>query len=128
MGRSSPYTKDERYFISMLSVAAQDLRYWMSHVKEKEFSEELTKQKIRTMLYMAAKHNHKALVLGALGCGAFQNDPKLVSSVFQSLLENEFKGVFQLVVFAIIKSEYNLTSFASRFEEIKVKDLESIKL
>ena len=124
--RSAPYEPNERYMISMLSVAAQDLRYWMSHVKE-EFSLELTKEKIRTMLYMAASHNHQCIILGAFGCGAFQNDPKLLADIFKSILETEYKGVFRLVLFAIIKSEYNLSSFAGKFGEIKLGELEKMK-
>lgn len=125
--RSSQYKKEERYMVSCLSVAAQDLRYWMFHVKVKTFDAELTTGKIRTLLWMAAHHGHKVVILGALGCGAFQNDPAQVSNIFKDLLDGEFKGVFNLVLFAIVKSEHNLSSFSQRFKRMTADEVLNLK-
>jgi uncharacterized protein (TIGR02452 family) len=40
-------------------------------------------------------------VLGAWGCGAFGNDPNRTAVDFREALENEFRGAFSDVVFAI---------------------------
>ena len=107
---------------SALSVAAQDLRYWKEH-KTYDFDEEWTLNKMRTILYMAATHGHKAIVLGALGCGAFQNDPKIISHLFHQLLTTEYAGVFELALFAIIKSAHNLSCFRHHFGPFSTSDL-----
>lgn len=113
--------------VSCVSIAAQDLRHWMHHVKEKNFNVELTTGKLRTALWMAATHGHKVVILGAIGCGAFQNDPAHISQIFKNLLEGEFKGVFKLVVFAITKSNHNLDSFSQRFKFVSADELLSFK-
>jgi uncharacterized protein (TIGR02452 family) len=40
-------------------------------------------------------------VLGAWGCGAFGNDPNRTAVDFREALENEFRGAFFDIVFAI---------------------------
>ena len=54
-----------------------------------------------TVLAVAEKHDHKALVLGAWGCGAFGNDGNEIAKLFRRALENNFRGAFEYVVFAI---------------------------
>lgn len=53
------------------------------------------------VLAVLAHVEQRVLVLGAWGCGVFQNDPAFVAHTFASLLDGEFKGVFARVVFAI---------------------------
>jgi uncharacterized protein (TIGR02452 family) len=62
-----------------------------------------TKEKIRCILRIAAIHGHQDLVLGAFGCGAFQNDPNLIASLYAQIFnEPEFKNRFRHIVFAIL--------------------------
>ncbi len=66
-----------------------------------------TKNKIRTILRIAAENSQRFLVLGALGCGAFSNPPAHVARLFRDvLLEPEFKGAFRAVHFAV-KTDHN---------------------
>ena len=61
------------------------------------------KNKIRTIFRMGLVHGHDALVLGALGCGAFRNPPRHVARLFHEVLEElEFKDKYRLIVFAIL--------------------------
>lgn len=72
------------------------------------------KAKIRTYLRVAILENHDAIVAGALGCGAFQNDPNVVSQLFLEVLqEPEFAGRFLRIVFAVINDAHgaNFTPF-----------------
>ncbi|WP_182870546.1 TIGR02452 family protein [Stieleria mannarensis] len=64
-------------------------------------SGDLLKSRIQRVLAIAAAYGHRSLVLGAWGCGAFENDPKRTAQDFRSALETEFAGVFSTVVFAI---------------------------
>ncbi|MDR2142428.1 MAG: TIGR02452 family protein [Deltaproteobacteria bacterium] len=62
-----------------------------------------TKEKIRTILRIAASHGHDSLVLSAFGCGAFANPPGHMAELFlETFQETEFETRFQTVVFAII--------------------------
>lgn len=65
------------------------------------------KNKMRTILRIAAHNGQRVLVLGALGCGAFHNPPKHTAELFYEVLhEDEFSGVFRHVAFAI-KEDHN---------------------
>ncbi|MBT2452708.1 TIGR02452 family protein [Streptomyces sp. ISL-43] len=54
------------------------------------------------VLEVAALHGYRGLVLGAWGCGVFQNDPAQVAQAFRGLLAGRFEGVFERVVFGIL--------------------------
>ncbi|MFG2292946.1 TIGR02452 family protein [Streptomyces sp. NPDC048603] len=56
------------------------------------------------VLETAALHGYPQLVLGAWGCGVFQNDPGEVAGAFAGLLREggRFAGVFERVVFGIL--------------------------
>lgn len=75
--------------------------------------------KVRTILGIAAKNNHKVLILGAFGCGAFHNPASEVARIFKEELESEtFKNRFEKVIFSI-KSDHNDTQGNySKFAEI----------
>jgi uncharacterized protein (TIGR02452 family) len=51
------------------------------------------------VLEVAAHHGHRALVLGAWGCGVFRNDPAVVADAFAHALKS--LPHFDFVVFAI---------------------------
>lgn len=64
------------------------------------------KNKMRTILRVGLLHGHDALVLSALGCGAFRNPPRHVARLFHEVLdEEEFRRKFRLVLFAIIDDQ-----------------------
>ncbi|MFG3344114.1 TIGR02452 family protein [Streptomyces sp. NPDC048018] len=56
------------------------------------------------VLETAAAHGYRRLVLGAWGCGVFQNDPAQVAGTFKALLTGagRFAGHFDEIVFAIL--------------------------
>ncbi|MBQ6375148.1 MAG: TIGR02452 family protein [Clostridia bacterium] len=58
--------------------------------------------RIRNILEVAAANGADALVLGAFGCGAFNNPPELVAGCFRHLLvDRGLRDRFRRVVFAI---------------------------
>jgi uncharacterized protein (TIGR02452 family) len=56
------------------------------------------------VLAVALEEGHRALVLGAWGCGVFRNDPSQIAEIFASLLTRggEFAGRFEAVTFAVL--------------------------
>jgi uncharacterized protein (TIGR02452 family) len=59
------------------------------------------RRRIAKVLALAAHQKHEALVLGAWGCGVFQNDPNDIAKWFKEALESDFKGIFKKIVFAV---------------------------
>lgn len=63
-------------------------------------------RRIRKIVKLAAYKKNNVLVLGAFGCGVFNNNPKEVARIFAKVLVNEgLKDYFKLVVFPIYKDD-----------------------
>ena len=79
------------------------------------------KTKIKAIIECAVENNVDILILGAFGCGAFGNDPKLVSKIFKKILIDEkYFKYFLNVHFAIFSMPYetkNLNEFQKAFEK-----------
>jgi uncharacterized protein (TIGR02452 family) len=58
-------------------------------------------RRILKVFAVAERHGHKSLVLGAWGCGAFGNDGNEIAKLFRKALEENFRGAFEYVLFAI---------------------------
>ncbi|MEU7135671.1 TIGR02452 family protein [Streptomyces sp. NPDC046261] len=72
------------------------------------------------VLEVAAVHGYRQLVLGAWGCGVFQNDPHQVAAAFAGHLRGEgrFADRFERVVFAVLDRRADSpvrAAFASAF-------------
>lgn len=61
---------------------------------------ELHKKRARHMLAAAAVNGAKVLVLGAFGCGAFQNKPEVVARAYRETID-EFAPYFERIEFAV---------------------------
>ena len=59
-------------------------------------------RKIELIFQIACIHGHKVIVLGALGCGAWKNNPLDVAETFKRVIAR-FNGLFERVVFAILQ-------------------------
>ncbi|MBS3736748.1 MAG: TIGR02452 family protein [Candidatus Bipolaricaulota bacterium] len=59
--------------------------------------------RIKKVLLVAADNNHRELVLGAWGCGVFDNDPRVIAKLFRKKLEEgkTFNSDFEKAVFAV---------------------------
>lgn len=62
---------------------------------------DLLQKRIHRVLAIARAFGHATLVLGAWGCGAFENDPHRTATDFLQALKNEYRGTFSDIVFAI---------------------------
>ena len=74
--------------------------------------EDTFKHRIRNILEVAAANNVDNLVLGAFGCGAFNNPPDLVAGRFRYyLVDKGYRDCFKRVVFAIKSGGRNYEVF-----------------
>jgi uncharacterized protein (TIGR02452 family) len=64
-------------------------------------SAQLLRERINRVLDIARAFDYQALVLGAWGCGAFENDVRQTASDFKNALDGEFVGAFGHVTFAV---------------------------
>lgn len=81
---------------------------------------EYMKRRIEYILAVAVAKNTDALVLGAFGCGVFQNDPVKVADIFAEFLlpEGTYSQAFSAVDFAILsknRESENLKAFKKVF-------------
>jgi len=89
-------TLKEPWLLSFLTCAAP----YAPAIGQPE-SGDLLQQRIYRVLSIAQAYEYQTLVLGAWGCGAFENDPQRTAHDFRQALETEFEGVFSDIVFAI---------------------------
>ena len=66
-----------------------------------EYVSSLLLCRIDKILASAAINGVDNIILGAFGCGIFANNPHMVSSVFNTLLNHKYKNVFNNAIFAI---------------------------
>ncbi|MGI5379884.1 TIGR02452 family protein [Streptomyces sp. CA-251387] len=96
---------DEPYTTGFLTAAAPNAGVVRRTAPERvpELSRALATRAER-VLETAAAHGYRRLVLGAWGCGVFQNDPAQVAGAFRGLLGpgGRFASAFEHVVFGIL--------------------------
>lgn len=118
-----PQMLDHPFRVDVITCAAP----YMYGFINKSDSEIITiyKSRIRNILEVAMSKEVDCLILGAFGCGAFNNDPNLMSQAFADLLVHEnYSKFFNKVVFAIKRTGYvcpNLSSFEKAFYDISAE-------
>ncbi|WP_298509627.1 TIGR02452 family protein [uncultured Kordia sp.] len=85
--------------------------------KKAKLVAKIMRTRIEKMLALALLEKNDTLILGAWGCGVFQNDPALIAELFKEVLETTFKNQFKKIVFAIYsRNEKFITAFQQQFE------------
>ncbi|TXT13390.1 hypothetical protein VHUM_00757 [Vanrija humicola] len=110
------------YLASFITVAAPNLGPLIKgNARSLQHIPELLEERAARFLAVATHHRARTLVLGAWGCGVFQNDPVVVAGVFRDLLldpKGIFYGAFEKVVFAIYdpsKEQATMKAFTVAF-------------
>lgn len=67
-------------------------------------------KRARHILHVAAANHVDCLVLGAFGCGAFENDPNVVARAFAVAME-EYRRHFEVIEFAIYCREWETENY-----------------
>ncbi|OQP46914.1 TIGR02452 family protein [Niastella yeongjuensis] len=75
------------------------------------------RMRVEKLLALCQNKQHTTLVLGAWGCGVFQNEPEEISELFREALTGKFANQFQRVVFAVkTNKESIIEPFEKRFK------------
>lgn len=103
--------EDKWYKVDVVTCAAPNLRREPSNiynigdgresaVLSKEELYNLHVKRLKRILDVAANEGAEVVVLGAFGCGAFRNDPRVVAKASADVIA-EYKRAFKVIEFAI---------------------------
>jgi uncharacterized protein (TIGR02452 family) len=77
---------------------------------------ELMETRIDKLFALALQNKNETLILGAWGCGVFQNEPKLIAELFAKQLNGKYKNQFKHIEFAIFsRNELFINAFKNVF-------------
>jgi uncharacterized protein (TIGR02452 family) len=121
-----PFFRDERlevlaspFLLSIITAPAPNAGWALA--RDASIGPQLRRtlhERAKKVLAVAAAHEHRTLVLGAWGCGAFRNDPSDAAHAFADALGDEkLRGAFDRVVFAVYDrgGGRNLAAFEKQF-------------
>ena len=92
----------------MLTLPAVNMGQVLLKGEDHTEAERVMRRRMKLALAIFAKQGAKNLVLGAYGCGVFRNDPKLVATWWQELLEGEGMGqYFDSIFHAVLDRSQN---------------------
>lgn len=77
---------------------------------------EIHTRRAQHILNVAAYHKADILVLGAFGCGAFENDPSTVAQAYRAAMQ-DYQTYFDVIEFAVFCRESDTTNY-SAFEKV----------
>jgi uncharacterized protein (TIGR02452 family) len=120
-----PIFRDERgalldapFCASMLTAPAPNAKVVLERQPSRSAEiDAIMRERIARVLSIAQHHGHRALILGAWGCGVFGNDPRFVASAFRDALRGAFAGAFDEIVFAVLDTSAE-KRFIGPFEEL----------
>ena len=90
---------EEPFPLSIITSPAPNLNDMLIENATEEKLYAIFLQRIIKILQVAEVHNHKDIILGAFGCGAFGNNPELVAPAFKEALK--VVPTFENVCFAV---------------------------
>lgn len=77
----------------------------------------LHEKRARHLLSIAAANGTDVLILGAFGCGAFQNNPNVVAQAYANVLP-DFLRQFVAVVFAVYCTERDRSNYVAFYNKL----------
>lgn len=102
--KDSGYDLSEPWQCACIAVAA--LRMSPDAIKFTPQEHDMMEKKIRMMFRTAIMYGHDSLVLGAFGCGAFNNPPIEVCNIFDDVM-GDYLHHFKDIYFAVLSDDDN---------------------
>ena len=104
-----PFFRDGRFHLteapftaSVLTLPAVNMGQVKLKGEDVTQAEAVMKHRMKLALAIFASQNCRHLILGAYGCGVFRNDPQKIALWWKELLEADFSGMFDTIVFAVL--------------------------
>lgn len=107
---------EDTVVVAVMTCAAPMITRGLEGMTRQQY-EEMVYKRIAGMLRVAAYLGYRNLVLGAFGCGAFDNDARIISDLFyRALKEFDYDGMkekdmFRRIDFAVMDHSYNKYNF-----------------
>jgi len=103
---------DDWFDVDIITCAAPRLVIRSADNKELKELFDIFVSRIKNILEIAIENEIQALVLGAFGCGAYNNPPEIVAGAFENVLNmDRYKTAFREIIFAIKAENRNRSSF-----------------
>ena len=109
------------YKVDILTCAAPNLRPMPSNVMNPDSGDKAVKltddelikilePRVRKIFYVASFYKNDVLILGAFGCGAFMNPPKLVAEVFNKVMKDYIRK-FEVIEYAVYCRDFETKNY-----------------
>lgn len=108
--------------VDVITSPAPNRGAMLQHARRSELAELETvfKNRMEKVMALAVSNGVERLILGAWGCGVFQNDYKDVATYFSEVIDKKYKYCFKEIVFAIYdrsKTKNSLQIFQEVFNK-----------
>jgi len=113
--------EEEWFEVDVITMAAPNLRTDVSNAYnpyngdkaisiEDEKLKEIHEVRMRRLMEIAKNNGDEVVVLGAFGCGAFRNNPKVVAAAMRNISQ-EYKYDFKVIEFAVFCRNDNTENY-----------------
>jgi len=95
------------FTVNVITSAAVNMRVARAHNVSAEDVATAMYKRIKKVLLLGLHHGSDAIVLGAFGCGVFENDPSTIADIFRRLLmeDEQIRGKYKNVTFAVLDKD-----------------------
>ncbi len=127
--RPEQLPKEEWYDVDIITCAAPDLNPISADLESVERLMKRGKWILDTLLIeithrierifqVAIKNHTDVLILGAFGCGAFKNPPRMVSGIF-SIYTKKYRNYFDVIEYAVYHREHEIKNYEAFEKEMR---------
>lgn len=114
----SPKLMEEKdwYGVDVITCAAPNLRVQLKKKCTPKELKAIHEKRLRRILDVAVLEGNEVVILGAFGCGAFMNDPRVVAEAYKTVIK-DYVHAFKTIEFAVYcspRSDENYRAFKSR--------------
>lgn len=118
------------YKVDILTCAAPNLRPMPSNIMNPDSGDKAVKltddelikilePRVRKIFDVASFYKNDVLILGAFGCGAFMNPPKLVAEVFNKVMKDYIRK-FEVIEYAVYCRDFETKNYEAFHKVLEI--------